>query len=82
MPPERSNESLEDDSQSSFIARTEQEQPPTPTVIISEASPPNLRPKIILKIRQATERREKAKVMRDTERGMEIDEQNSKAFGG
>ena len=69
--PEPSDVSLEGASQGPFIAATAQEQPPT--VIISEASPPNPRPKAILKIRQATKRRQKAKVVGDADGDMDID---------
>lgn len=69
--PELSNEFLEGAAQGSSIAATEREQPPT--VIISEASPPNPRPNIILKIRHATERREKAKEGGETGQDMNID---------
>ncbi len=57
--PGSSHGSFEGPSQSLFSAATEQKQ--IPTVIISEPSPPNPRPRLIKKIRQATARREKAK---------------------
>jgi hypothetical protein len=72
--PGPGNESYEGACQGLPFAATQQEQPPTPTVIISESSPPNLRPEIILKIRQATERREKAKMETDIEGDMDINQ--------
>ena len=69
--PEPSNEFVEGASRSPSIAATKQGQP---TIVITpEGSSPNLRPKIILKIRQATERRERAKVEGGTGGDMEID---------
>jgi hypothetical protein len=59
LQPELSYGSFESPSQSSFSVTVEQNQ--VPRVIISEPSPPNPRPRLIMRIRQATARREKAK---------------------